>query len=437
MDDVSRAIDIIRFPINQEQTVSNLHDDPLLQLYYRNFHASHPFLPPFEFLTSALARDIPPFLLSIMRAIGAQYGQDTSLVARLRHSTAPSRSSHDSPIDRGFQVQYLLLTSIIEHAHGHNEYSHHALAEAITLALELGMNEPSFSHENSLGFCVLEESWRRTYWELYVVNGFIAATRNLDTFTLHEVDCNLMLPCDENEYQTAGAISPQPTLEELHKSSILLDERQLSSFAYRIRAVHILGLVLSLHSEGNINTEMELETINAYITGLYFEIPPPRRELYGVDGKVDEMIFQTLIVLHMSTVYLHHPLGNIRLASPQRRISCSQIQQSQQTQTNLCGPPVPDIHSRKVMDAVDSVLNMVTISRSIKQTTPFFMCAIVVSIIVQITSGLASGKDPKLKERSLAKIRLGLGALKVLSELWPLAKLSKDELVNLCQAAAI
>lgn len=89
------------------------------------------------------------------------------------------------------------------------------------------------------------------------------------------------------------------------------------------------------------------------------------------------------------------------------------------------------------MDAVDSVLNMVTISRSIKQTTPFFMCAIVVSIIVQITSGLASGKDPKLKERSLAKIRLGLGALKVLSELWPLAKLSKDELVNLCQAAAI
>lgn len=95
------------------------------------------------------------------------------------------------------------------------------------------------------------------------------------------------------------AISPQPTLEELHKSAILLDERQLPSFAYRIRAVHILGLVLSLHSEGKINTETELETINAYITGLYFEIPPPRRELYGVDGKVDEMIFQTLIVLHM------------------------------------------------------------------------------------------------------------------------------------------
>jgi hypothetical protein len=204
MDDVSRAIDIYRFPINQGQPTSSLADDPLIQLYYRNFHPSHPFLPPFEFISSTLSRDFPSFLLSMMRAIGAHYGQDSSLFARLRQSTMFSQSSHDSPIERGFQVQYLLLTSIIEHAHGHNECSHRALAQAITLALDIGMNYPSFARQNSLGFCVLEESWRRTYWELYVVNGFIAATRNLDTFTLHEVDCGLPLPCHENEYHAGG-----------------------------------------------------------------------------------------------------------------------------------------------------------------------------------------------------------------------------------------
>lgn len=146
-----------------------------------------------------------------------------------------------------------------------------------------------------------------------------------------------------------------------------------------------------------------------------------------------------IIVDNRSTIYLHHPLGNLRLASPQRRISCSQIQQPQCTQINMCGlvQLVPDLHSRKVVEAVDSLLSMVTLSRSIKQTTPFFICAIVVSIIVQVTSKLASGQDPQIKERSSAKIRLGLGALRVLGELWPLAKLSKDELVNLCQAVAL
>lgn len=88
-------------------------------------------------------------------------------------------------------------------------------------------------------------------------------------------------------------------MEELQKREILFDERPLSSFSYRIRAVRILGLVLSLNSERRIDMETDVETINAYIAGLYFDIPQPRREFYGVDGKVDEMIFQALMVLHM------------------------------------------------------------------------------------------------------------------------------------------
>lgn len=69
-----------------EQAPSMMARDPFIQLYYHNFHASHPFLLPLKMLNSTYTQYFPSFLQSMMRAVGAHYHHDTSLGTTFRES---------------------------------------------------------------------------------------------------------------------------------------------------------------------------------------------------------------------------------------------------------------------------------------------------------------------------------------------------------------
>lgn len=107
----------------------------------------------------------------------------------------------------GFKVQGMLLMAIVDHAHGYEMRSLQTLRGAVNLALELGMNRATFACENSHGSPVFEECWRRTYWELYVVTGVIAAMGSHEPFALQGLVSNAKLPCDEAVYAAAN-VSP-------------------------------------------------------------------------------------------------------------------------------------------------------------------------------------------------------------------------------------
>jgi hypothetical protein len=186
--------------------------DQLIQLYYQNFHPSHPFVVPRKALQTALSRQLPPYLLTMMRCIGAHYHYDSSLRHSLRQSADTTILSEDSNPQDGFKVQAMLLMAIADHASGYEERAGQTLQMAVTLALELGMNTPYFAFEDSTKNSVLEESWRRTYWELYVVSGLLATLRNQTVFVLHELDTDLSLPCDEGLYNTTEVCRRQNLL---------------------------------------------------------------------------------------------------------------------------------------------------------------------------------------------------------------------------------
>lgn len=183
---------------------THLVDQQLLQLYYQNFHTAHPILIPFAALQGSLAEHIPTQLLTVMRYIGAHYHPDESIRQALRPSTLETTFS--SAGADGFWVQCMLLLAISEHAHD-GESSSRFIDLAVNRALELGMQDASFARNQGYASPLLEEMWRRTYWELYVVDVMLSALRHQPS-TLYHTLSDVSLPCDEALYNEAEVSLP-------------------------------------------------------------------------------------------------------------------------------------------------------------------------------------------------------------------------------------
>lgn len=103
--------------------------------------------------------------------------------------------SHENARD-GYMVQALLLYAVALHARDEQTRARQILGSAIEMALELGMHRKGLPVENSHGSRHLAESWRRTVWELYVVDGLLFFHMH-ERHRLFNEEIEVLLPCDE------------------------------------------------------------------------------------------------------------------------------------------------------------------------------------------------------------------------------------------------
>jgi hypothetical protein len=75
------------------------------------------------------------------------------------------------------------------------------LDETIRLALELGINRQEFAQENSRGDPILAESWRRTWWQIYITDAHIAGSTHKFPFRTSNIEMTVDLPCEELDYE--------------------------------------------------------------------------------------------------------------------------------------------------------------------------------------------------------------------------------------------
>lgn len=187
--------------------------DPLIELYYDRFHSFHPYLLPPEHLQKLLQdstkRSIVEPLVSVIRLIGSIYGrsdESAQLKEHARICTSEAQSPAD-PLARAFLTQSRLLLSIALYWSTNIEESRSVLDRSIRDAFDLGMYRREFATENSEGDPVLAESWRRTWWQIYIVDAYHAAIRRSKKFLAQEVEATVDLPCSERDYQS-GASTP-------------------------------------------------------------------------------------------------------------------------------------------------------------------------------------------------------------------------------------
>jgi hypothetical protein len=178
--------------------------DRLVQLYFEYFHPGHPFLLPHSFFVQRLqsgAQDMKA-LETVMQYIGSRYAPwATPELYRMKAEAMLAATKHERT---PFRVQTLLLHSIAQHYCSQWTEDSETLAVSIQLALDLGMAFREFASQYGEGTPALEESWRRTFWTLYVTDQHYAVVKRSLGFHL-DLDPRVVtvdLPCEESEYES-------------------------------------------------------------------------------------------------------------------------------------------------------------------------------------------------------------------------------------------
>lgn len=187
--------------------IAEMDMNQLLNTYYASFHRCHPFVLPRPYLMSQLQRDrssVAP-LLAVMAYIGSLY---EALVRSEPYKQVANDKMAQMPLPQtGFTVQALLLFAIALEWSNEMERAREVLEESKALALTLQMHRREFAVQNGQASLVLEESWRRTWWEVFVIDALFAGIRKLPGYSLWSESYDADLPAEEHCYFSGVRIS--------------------------------------------------------------------------------------------------------------------------------------------------------------------------------------------------------------------------------------
>lgn len=187
-------------------------DEDLIGLYYTYFHTAHPCVLPRWALFQHYAANPEPFapVLLVMQYVGSLFDPAVSseplkvMAVNLLPLGPRPTGDHWTP----HQVQAVLLFSIALYWCDEIEKGVQALEASIQAALELQMHLVPFATEHGYDDPVLEESWRRTWWQIYVTDAHIAGSTHTFPTKISSVGVNAVLPCEEECYESGVHSKP-------------------------------------------------------------------------------------------------------------------------------------------------------------------------------------------------------------------------------------
>lgn len=399
-------------PQENEQPPQWSDNEHLVNLYYLNFHAAHPFLVPKSFYWN---HGYPRFLKAMVEFIGSHFSpvveSDT-----LREAVA-------SELERGepntsAMVQALVLYTITLLGRNEIQEGQKMLDLAITKAVELGMHRRDFAGSHANNNPVEEESLQRTWYELYITDGCNAAFQRKSSFKTYTINADVMLPCEESGYGSELQ-RPIPASKRDFESSVFADDEvPFSSFSYRIEAVRLLGRVLTITRAHGVQKD-QVQAVDNALAAFVLHLPFSKSEPQIVDtyGELDELMFQAHVVIQHATIILHFPRGD--LAFPDA--STTPIPGA--SSTFLCSCTRQHVHSIKAVDASKTLSMLAAFRCPVQRHSPFFIYPLALAAIVQLSiSDAHVKKSRRCIEQHSDRVKLILGVLRSFSRHWPIAR---------------
>ncbi|RYO89708.1 hypothetical protein DL766_001437 [Monosporascus sp. MC13-8B] len=342
-------------------------DEHLVGLYYDYFHAAHPCVLPRWALQQHCARSPTQFtpIILVLQYIGSLFdiavdSQPHRETARRALPLSPSRTGVLSP----HEIQAMLLYSIAVYWSDEIEEGIGILGEVIHAAAELGMHLEPFSRENGQEDPVLEESWRRTWWQIYVTEGNIAGST-------HEYDMREFLPDDDQGF---------------------------SSFA------HLLDISLS---------------------AWYSLLPEPKKCLLDGNQELDVQLFKANMLINAYIVDLHRRLSDLAYCEVESVSRCAPP--APPSNLRLLKPGDTRLHTSKALLAIRRMGDLLALPPNLPSQTPFLICMIANTMVAHLSACRYLFKGSALQlERE--RIRSSMGALRVLGEYWPLGRRTYREM---------
>ncbi|TLD38509.1 hypothetical protein E2P81_ATG01052 [Venturia nashicola] len=384
----------------------------LLAAYYVYFHPGHPFLLPKPQMLELLNTGQLAHLMLAIQYIGSLYvppARRGSQEEDLQNALAKA----DIPRD-GIMVQAMLLYSIGLHISDHEDQSAEVMRATIDLALELGMDKRDFAVQNGSNSAIMEESFRRTWWEVFVLDGLNAGVNPQYTLRLLGHQSHIDLPCEERDY-ASGRIPPiHKNLSEFDDNVFANQEHAFSSSAYRIDAIRLLHKVF-MASCGQGAASHLLDSADVHLRTWALQLPVEKRNPIDRMGCMDEVLFEAHMIVSACTIMLHRPRSDLNLDEVEKVKTCVAAHGS----TPLPGG-CKDVHTVKAMQAARDISGLVLLPCPMIKHTPFFSCAVTMSSIVFLSywSFIALESDDAFIKDN---VKLNIGVLKTLGELWPIA----------------
>lgn len=380
------------------------HDDRLPRLYYENFHAAHPILVPSSHYSD---RNYPRFLQLVVNFIGSHYIHSISSQQYKEKIAAELPSNPDqSPC----MVQAWLLYSIALYARGEFPESQDAFTRSVDLALQLGMHRWDFAQQAESS--TEAESMRRTWWELYVTDIFMAS------FRCSTVPPEVALPCEESAY-TADIPKPR-TMLEFKRRIFAAEDDVFSSFSYRIEATMILCRVLVLNRMRDCHRD-HLQAVENALVSWINHLPPGKLDIVDSYGNVDEMMFQAHLTISYAAMLLHLPRSDLQpvlsrletVAHPDDRFWPAASGQLSSTFTRF-------VHSIKATEASRRVSDSISVCPNVQKHTPFIIPALALCGMIQLAISTNHSED--CFDHHCNRVTLILGCLKSTKRTWSLAE---------------
>lgn len=180
-----------------------------LQSFYTHFHGAHPFVLPKKFLLSVSHEEAVEPLMAAMRWAGSLFiDVNTARESLLQEAHHRLQGIPQERRD-GFTLQAMMVLIVALDGATQNDMAREMLLEAEKLAHRIAINTKVFATYHGRGSPVLEESWRRTWWDLLVIDGMIAGVHRVTNFALFDVPADVDLPCEELDF-LSGVSRPRP-----------------------------------------------------------------------------------------------------------------------------------------------------------------------------------------------------------------------------------
>ncbi|KAH8658048.1 hypothetical protein BX600DRAFT_384928 [Xylariales sp. PMI_506] len=398
--------------------------DRCFDAFYYYFHRGHPFVLPRNHFLSLVREgryNLNP-LVSAMRYIGSLYIDNSGSASASYLEEAIRLCSLSTTAKDGFLVQALLLLIIGLDGSCQRDRARQLLGECECLALQLKLHTQKFASANNNGSAVLEESWRRTWWDLYVCDGMIAGVHRITNFLLFDVPTDVDLPCEEHQYLT-GDIPPPRSMGELYEEQFSADSREFSSFTYRITAARNMGRLMRM-PRNKFPDDEGVARIDTFLTNWILHLPRSKKDCLDNQCQPDEMMFQAQFIHYACTIMLHQPLSQLDSSSTRTVTSCASYR-------HVSSGDILNGHTRHTISAAQAISKLITQGAPMLSHTHFFTCVVTLSSIVHLSKWALCLVDDDEDVRQL--IRLNIGALNKLSQVWRAAVTASAQVNGVAQ----
>ncbi|KAL4885172.1 hypothetical protein BJY04DRAFT_180326 [Aspergillus karnatakaensis] len=412
--------------------MTSIEKDVLIESYYNNFYDFHPFVLPRRHMIRHYhdggQQSLQP-LIAAMRLVGYLYQfheWSSSLQEQVENSF--SQASPSDPM----VIQARLLYSIALFWYDHKNEAKAEIDAAIHLAQDMRLYQEEFALEHGGSDLVLQENWRRTWWMLYIVDCYYAGTLGTMEMRVVEVEATVGLPCEEQEYESGDIPTPK-TLQDFDTREFSPDDIPFSSFAYLIGAVRCAALAIATvprYASKEDSTHV-IQAADSALDGWLLLLPKDRKQVLSKAGEIDELMYQAHCIIHVSTIGIHRPLSDLKFNPIEDISSCARPPPPD--------TPVPDlvnVHTTRVLRSIEAQIRLLTLPAHPFRHTPFTTCMVSEGTLALLSACHFFFRGEGMSGRlAIARdqIRVTIGCLKVLGEVWPRTRRNVREIQTIAQ----